>query len=71
MYLARLMEANTRSRTDTRIIIILKIFIKRKIFSVATILSAYAHTRTHTRTHTHTHTHAHTQAAAHTSIVTV
>ena len=34
---------------------IIKVFVKRTIVSIETVLSAY--TRTHARTHTHTHTH--------------
>ena len=36
------------------IIIIIKVFIKRKILSVETILSAYTHTNTHSHRHPHT-----------------
>ena len=36
------------------------VFIKRKILSGETILSAYTHTSTHTGTHTSTHTGART-----------
>ena len=46
-------------------ITIIKVFIKCKILSVETILSAYTHT------HTHTYTHLHTQAPAHMSILTI
>ena len=50
------------------IIIIIKVFIERKILSVDTVLSAYTHARTHVRTHacTHARTHTHTQASTHT-----
>ena len=44
------------------LIIIIKVFLKREILSLETILSARTHTRTHARTHAHTHTHTHTQA---------
>ena len=51
------------------IIMIIKVFVKHKILSIETILSAhtYTHTRTHacTRTNTHTHTHTHTQPRRH------
>ena len=43
------------------IIIIIQKFIKRKILSVETILSAYTHTNTRTGTRTHEHT-DHTQS---------
>ena len=48
----------------------IKVFIKCKILSIETILSACSHTRTHihthTRMHTHTRTHARTHASTHT-----
>ena len=34
-------------------LIIIEVFVKRKILSIETILSARAHARTHARTHTH------------------
>ena len=40
------------------LIIIIKVFLKREILSLETILSARTHTRTHARTHTHTHKHS-------------
>ena len=47
------------------IIIIIKVFLKRKILSLETILSAYVYTRAHTHARAHTHTyiqrHPHTQ----------
>ena len=56
------------------LILIMKIFVKRKILSIETVLSANTcacvHTHTHTHTHTpHTHTHTHhtnTRMHAHT-----
>ena len=50
-------------------IIIIKVFVKYKILSIETVVSActcmrehkHTHTHTHTRTHTHTHTHTHTR----------
>ena len=36
------------------LIIIIKVFIKRKILSVEAILSAYTHTNTHSNRHPHT-----------------
>ena len=42
------------------LIIIITVFIKRKILSVESILSAYAHARSCSRAHAHTHTHTHT-----------
>ena len=43
------------------IIIIINVFVKHKIVSIETILSAY----------THTHTHTHSEAPAHMSIMTI
>ena len=37
-------------------IVIIKVFIKRKILSVETVLSIYMYTNTHTGTCTHEHT---------------
>ena len=39
--------------------IIIKVFIKYKILSIETILSAHTHTHTHTHTHKHTNTQEH------------
>ena len=57
-------------------LIIIKVFIKRKILPVETILSkqtskqastyAPTHARTHARTHAHTHTHTHKYTHTHT-----
>ena len=66
-------------------IIIIKVFLRCKIVSLETVLSARAHAHTHTHTHTrahthtgararahtHTHTHTHAHAHAHASIQTV
>ena len=41
------------------ITIIINIFLKRKLLSLETILSAHSHARAHARTHAHTHTHKH------------
>ena len=35
--------------------VIISVFMKHKILSIETILSAYTHTHAHTHTHTHTH----------------
>ena len=43
--------------------IIIKVFVKRKILSIETILNRQ--TDRHTHTHTHTHTHARAQAHTH------
>ena len=47
-------------------ITIIRVFIKRKLFSVETVLSPYMHMGTHTHTHT-----LHTQAPTHMSILTI
>ena len=46
-----------RMEGDMQILITMKVFRKRKILSVETILSAYTHTNTHTYTGTITHEH--------------
>ena len=38
--------------------LIIKVFLKRKILFLETILSARSHAHTHTHTHTHTHKHS-------------
>ena len=52
------------------VLIIIKVFIKRKILSVETVPYARTHAHTctymHTHMHTHTHTHAHTHTQTHT-----
>ena len=48
------------------IIINKKVFIKREILSVETILSAYTHTHAHTQTHRHTDTDTDTDTDTHT-----
>ena len=45
--------------------IIIKVFIKHKILSIETILSAYMHMITHRNRHRHTHTHTHTHTQTH------
>ena len=58
-------------------LIINKVFVKRKILSIETILSAHTraqtHTHTHTRTRTRTRTHAEREreAPGHTGILTI
>ena len=47
-------------------VVLIIIFLKRKILSLETILSAYTRARALTHTHTHTHTHARTHARTHT-----
>ena len=47
------------------IILIIKVFLKRKILSIETILTARASTHTHTHTHTHTDTHTHRGTRTH------
>ena len=64
------------SEEFTIIIIIIKVFIKRKLYSVETLLNAHARTHTdYTHTdHTHAHTHAHTHTRTdhtHTLLVTI
>ena len=49
----------------TTLLTIIKVFIKYKILSAETFLSAYMHINTHT------HTHTHTQAPVHMSIHTI
>ena len=43
------------SQQDALIIIIIEVFLKHKVLSVETVLSACAHTHTHTHTHRHLH----------------
>ena len=47
-------------------IMIINVFLKRKILSVETILRAYTHACTRARAHTHTYTHSLTHARTHT-----
>ena len=44
----------------------MKVFVKRKILYIETILRAYTHMGMHTQTCTHTHTHTHTHIHIHT-----
>ena len=54
-------------KRDSLIIIIIKVFRKRNILSVKTILfNAHTHTHTHTHTRTRARLHAHTHARMHT-----
>ena len=43
----------------------IRVFVKREVFSIEIILSAYKRSRTHARTHAHTHTHTHTHTRTH------
>ena len=47
--------------------IIIKVFVKRDILSMESVLGAFTNTHTHARTHSHarTHTHARTNALTH------
>ena len=51
------------------LLIIIKVFVKRKILSIEIILSTYTRMHVRARARAHTHTHTHTQAPAHTSIL--
>ena len=53
-------KTKTKTRMAQPIYNFKKVFVKHKILSVETILSACTHAHTHT--HTHTHKHKHTQA---------
>ena len=61
------------SYKENCLIIINKVFVKRKFVFLDLRIHTQTHTHTHAhaRTHTHTHTHTHTQAPAHTSILTI
>ena len=49
-----------------RLIITIKVFVKRKMLSIETILSTHTHARARAHTHTHTHTHTRPRARART-----
>ena len=61
----------TNHKTVPLFIIIIKVFLRCKILSLETILSAHTHIRMHACMHAYTHTHTHMEAPAHTVILTI
>ena len=61
------MEVVRQWRHEGIMIIIIEVFIKHKILSIETILSAYTYTCIHTGAHTHMHACTHSHALTHTS----